>query len=159
MRVGEDGRIAEQADEVQTFCGKVAIVHPHCCFMESKPGHSNVFVSAYIADPSKINQGDTIEVKARWNAERSNWKAIGTATRSGAVIPPRTSDATAATGGTVSLAPISKSYKFPLPWSYVLVGFGCAVHSLFCSPSCHLLASISSQIPGLGRCSLSDLAR
>jgi hypothetical protein len=81
MRVGEDGRIAEHADEVQTFCRKVTTVHPNCCFMESKPGHSNVFVSAYIADSSLIKQGDLVEVKARWNAERSNWKAIGTATR------------------------------------------------------------------------------
>lgn len=114
--------------EVQMFTGKVASIYPDFFFMESKPLQSNVYVSSFVADPILIKQGDVIEVKARWNAERSNWKAFGIATRDGAIIPPRSSAAPATTRSTVSLA--SSTFS-PPP---VVIRFGsfwlCAVHQL-----------------------------
>lgn len=137
----------------KTFTGKVTSVRENFCFMESQPGQSNVYLSAYIADSSLINRGDVVMVKARWNATNRNWRAIGSAMRDGAVIPPRSSAAsvqapTTASRGTVSVARLfqegSRLFYFHL----------CFFTDLFA-----LLCKLAVGTAYSRTCWLSDLAR
>ncbi len=50
-------------EEKQTFVGKVTSVRDGFCFMESRPGESNVYLPAQIADSMLINVGDIVTVQ------------------------------------------------------------------------------------------------
>jgi hypothetical protein len=52
-------------EEKQTFIGKVTSVRDGFCFMESRPGESNVYLPSQIADSALINVGDIITVQVR----------------------------------------------------------------------------------------------
>jgi hypothetical protein len=52
-------------DGEQSFVGKVTSVKDGFCFMESRPGESNVYIPAQIADSSLISVGDIGKPKTR----------------------------------------------------------------------------------------------
>lgn len=64
-------------EEKQTFVGKVTSVRDGFCFMESRPGESNVYLPAQIADSMLINVGDIVTVQVRFSTLRMHTQKHG----------------------------------------------------------------------------------